>query len=309
MINELLEGIYEDRGIAGEEEKMNYLAGLKPTARKLWKDYKNSKIAINYQDQDIQAVYLTRYFPFYCDPINTELAELYKKHDGLAISKKKEVTLALFCSGPLPEAVGICRFLATKNGVLEKLSIKTLDLNIEGWTDARNIVLNKILLKSIPGRNIEIHPDHFDLRVTISEEILGKISTTDLFVFQNCLNEITEDKSENFLKSIVSILERMVEDSLLIFIERSGYPFTVGLLKRIIEFSEKFNCEVLSDRELSENKLENTALKKRILATACNNLYESYNDNPDGLVLAPKVSYHVLTLKKLKGKNDQAALN
>lgn len=297
MFPSLLNAIFLSTNINGDAAQQAYVASLKDVARKLWSSYQSDNIVIDYNAPNTQFVYMTRYFPFYTALVKRELIKIHRNVLSLPFLRKDHVIATLFCSGPLPEACGISELLAT-NTRLNTFVINTLDLNVNGWNNMRTIVKSEIIDSNLSTCNNVINPVQYDLIQPISEVQLQLIETSDLLVFQNCLNEIPLEHNNIFEQSIDAILDRMPTHAVLVIIERGGYNNVNQLLLHISQLAnDKKRVRILTDG-IQNDTYVNPFMKASILKTACKELYDFYKSPPDGLVLSPSIRYQSLIMVK-----------
>ncbi len=239
---------------------------------------------------------MVRYFPFYSNLVLSELSALYRNGVQFPIRQNQTVVLSLFCSGPLPEGLGLSRFLGQAR-VIRRLLINSFDLHVNGWSEMRNIVKETLIAPAIPNCDTTINGVEYNLDEPIREGQLQIIESSDFVIYQNCLNEIDADEIDIFETSTQSLLDRMPVGSIFIIIERQGYLLANDLMVRIAGYGLEHNFEMLTGGVTSIT-YSNSDLKRRILATVCNQLLQSYSEDMDGLVLSPSVRYHSVIIRK-----------
>ncbi len=294
MFENLLAALLEERGLVTSDQIQLHLEDLKPIAKLLWRSYRTNNINVDYTDPNIQLVYMTRYFPFYCRLIRIELNEIIDDCNHLA--QKNDIVVSLFGSGPIPEAVGISQFLS-ENFNPQVLEFISFDINQNEWREMRQVVRRVLISNDLPKTLISNRAVQFDLGVIINPTQLDIIRRSDIIVFQNCLNELNTNQLQICFSSIQQIVQNLQVGAVIVFIERTGYLEINNFLLRILGLWEQYGLEMLTNG-IRENIYTNRYLRDKILETECSHFLEKSNPNPDGLLLSPSVTYCSIILKR-----------
>ncbi len=77
-------------GLSSERELSNFLRGLRPTAKCLWRAYQANVVNVSYREETVQAAYMLRYFPHYAEVTRVALDELYRQGVVTITTKMRE---------------------------------------------------------------------------------------------------------------------------------------------------------------------------------------------------------------------------
>jgi hypothetical protein len=309
MLEVLYDILFASIGLNTHDEKANYLRGIRPTARQLWASYQTDDDAtIDYSNAQVQIAYMGRYFPFYTQVIRQEFGKLLRRVRIPALLNDP-LTISLFCSGPLPEAWGLSRVLTINGIVPRNFQIYTFDFHVDGWTNCRKIVMDSIRANFFAGRTVHGHSIQFDMRQPMSLHQLNIIGQSHVTVFQNCMNEISEQGREVLRVSLLEIAGHMPEGALLCLFERQGYLLIISFLLDLIDAFCNAGCEILT-QGVEEDAYYDSGLRDRILSTPFNQLYFRSSTGPGtegnaahGLLMSAKVAYYSLIIRKLPAAN------
>jgi hypothetical protein len=206
----------------------DYLKSLKEPVALLWHKYQKSVVEIDYSDSKYQVSYLLLYFPRYVQMTFEILATL---HYYGWLNFQREVRASFFGSGPCPEIVGLAYLVAREFPGTKKLIINLYDIAHDDWERSRNITERFIIPKLGQCEGIPFNSDELDLCSEKSFIPLEPvIKQCNLFIFQNCLNEIYKTSS---VKANIKYLLDTVSPGSLIIIADLDYKQCHELLDQI----------------------------------------------------------------------------
>lgn len=180
----------------------SYLQSLQKPAEQLWNSYRANQVKVSYSEPSIQAVYLIRYYPHYAY-VNFQVLEIINSQNLFQKLLNETLEVCLFGAGPCPEIVGLSKFLSDKYQKIKNLTVNVYDIASDEWTLSRNITENFVIPEYWSG-NLKLNSNYLDLCESNSlHSIQTTIKKSQIFIFQNCLNEIynisTVQTNLNFL--------------------------------------------------------------------------------------------------------------
>jgi hypothetical protein len=200
--------------------KPDYAFALKAPAIKLWESYQaGSDIADNagYHDEDIRAVYLLRYYPYYTTILNSVLSIAPKAEPKWC----EPMDAALFGAGPAPEIVGLAQFLLEKELFFDFARFHVFDIN-NIWGRYRLAISKKIALEIGSIEEISTVRNRFDLRLpeAIKDGIAECLNKCEIVTFQNCLNEVNVEDVEAVSSNIIKCFHTMRRGATMVIVVR-----------------------------------------------------------------------------------------
>jgi hypothetical protein len=226
MYQDLLNGLYNANNLTNQAQHISYLQNLQEDVKSLRKAFTVYPVKFDYTNNKIQASYLLTYFPHY-----TELLQFALNTTSSTVANANINNLLLFGSGPCPEIVGYLNYLnehKANNNRTIKASI--YDIASTHWQFSRNIVFNN-LVPNIKQQST-INQTAKDLRIDNPFNV-NPISEKSLVVFQNCLNEITEEKHQIVIDNFTNIYNALPRESYIVIIDLSEYESVINLITRI----------------------------------------------------------------------------
>ena len=180
----------------------SYLRSLQKPAEELWNSYRSNQVKVSYSEPSIQAVYLIRYYPHYAY-VNFQVLEIIHSQNLFQKFINETLEVCLFGAGPCPEIVGLSKFLSDKYQNVKKLTVNVYDIASDEWTLSRNIT-DKFVIPEYWSGDLKVNSNYLDLCESNSlHSIKATIQKSQIFIFQNCLNEIynisTVQTNLNFL--------------------------------------------------------------------------------------------------------------
>ena len=229
MYQELLNGLYRVNNLTTQQGQVNYLQALQEDVKSLRRAFTIYPVAFDYTNSKIQASYLLTYFPHY-----TELLQFALNKTNLTIANENINRLLLFGSGPCPEIIGYLKYLNQHNANNSRTIHATIyDIAAMHWQYSRNIVFQNLVptLK----RQSTINHSANDLRI---DNPFGNVTLAQektIIVFQNCLNEITEQKHQTVIDNFVKLYNALASGSYVTIIDLSEYGAVINLITNIQE--------------------------------------------------------------------------
>ncbi|MFM9265540.1 hypothetical protein [Tychonema sp. BBK16] len=186
----------------------SYLQSLQKPAEQLWHSYRSNQVKVSYSEPSIQAVYLMRYYPHYAY-MNFQILEIIHGQNPFKNLINETLEVCLFGAGPCPEIVGISKFLSEQYQNIKKLTVNVYDIASDEWTLSRNIT-EKFIIPEYWSGDLQLNSNYLDLCESNSlHSIKTTIKKSQIFIFQNCLNEIynisTVQANLNFLLNEIPV--------------------------------------------------------------------------------------------------------
>lgn len=221
----------------------SYLQSLQKPAEQLWYSYRSNQVKVSYSEPSIQAVYLMRYYPHYAY-MNFQILEIIHGQNPFKNLINETLEVCLFGAGPCPEIVGLSKFLSDNYQNIKKLTVNVYDIAADEWTLSRNIT-EKFIIPEYWSGDLQLNSNYLDLCESNSlHSIKTTIKKSQIFIFQNCLNEIynisTVQTNLNFLLNEIPV------GSVIIIIDLN-YRQNVSIIDRLKEqVSNRDDFEVYS---------------------------------------------------------------
>ena len=301
LTGHLLEGIFTVNGLeqASEKEKVEYLRSLRKSATLLWQSFQKQNVFADYSTKEIQECYLLRYFEPYANFLLRELEELEKSY----FQEKKSYTVSFFGVGPGSEIIALLHFLKT-NTQINKIHINLFDK--EPWAHSRKIISNHLIPKFWNPKDLTSNSYNVDFSSSsfwqFPENRGELIIKSDLVIFQNCLNEISDTELTQTNANISGIFNHLSSNSLIVFIDQAvgKYQSTSYMLDQIIQTAEDSPDIFTVDKKESINfsSLNFLSAYPEIINT--NLYYKQMNDIGylEGLVLRKEYYYSSVIFEK-----------
>lgn len=223
-----------------------YLQSLQPTVQQLRKSYKTgNQVQVNYDCSQVQASYLLAYYPHYVEMATMILKQLAKEglldqfHRNIEeelFNSAGELTISIFAAGAAPEAVAICQYISnnfpveTYGKIKGQLTIHTFDLE-NYWADSRFLTQHGLLPKYYPSEQFQLISHNVDLlEEDALAEVEAEIKTSQLFIFQNCLNELAGEEEDYFIANFNYLLKMMPPSSAVVVSDLGSYKASKDLI-------------------------------------------------------------------------------
>ena len=142
--------------------------------------------------------------------------EVLNRHGkDVLCSQNNILNVCLFGAGAAPEAVAIINFINENALEIEELNIYAYDIFASTWNFSINLVKNFIIPHLWQSKNFNINIFDLDLCEPDSlKNINQQIKSSNLFIFQNCLNEL--NKQDIAIANINYLVENIPRASRLI---------------------------------------------------------------------------------------------
>lgn len=259
----------------------NYLISLQSSVRELRRSYRTSCVVMDYSKPATQAAYLIAYYPHYAE-MTLEILRLLSSE----LSFPQEAKACFFGAGPCPEVVGLVQFLVERSQKTIRLIANVYDIAFDKWAFTRRITDRYIIPELWQGQGI-LSSNRLDLCLENSfQSIKSIIESCTLFIFQNCLNEVS--KTPVVQKNIEFLLNNAPLESIVVIADLI-YDQNLNVvedLKRKIESRNDFEI-------LQEGSLRVTS-SLPIPKTIRTNLLTG----EDGLIPRSRINFVFLALRK-----------
>ncbi len=277
-----------------ENEFIAYLQSLQIEVKNLRQSYRNNSVSVNYSRVEVQSAYLITYYPQYAEMTRRILEQVELSHKTLFLFEQKYLEVCLFGAGAAPEAVGLVSFLGEYYPNLQSLKIRVYDIYANTWAISQRITQN--IIPELWRGEFIFSTEELDFCQPNSFHLLDTaIANSQLFIFQNCLNELKNPA--NFNENIRYLLTQMPVNSLLmmadlrIYQKTSEFQAQVKKLLQELEFDRQILCvrhsEMLDFRTaiaipavITKNLLTGTHLLIPRTQIKCNfiSVYKTYNN-------------------------------
>jgi len=212
IYNLILNGLYSSYNLKSEREKINFLNSLQPYVTSLRSSFRNRQIDVDYRDKNLQAAYLIAYYPSYVEMTY----EVLNRHGKDVLCAQNNIlNVCLFGAGAAPEAIAIINFINENALEIEELNIYAYDIFASTWNFSINLAKKFIIPHLWQSKNFNINIFDLDLCEPDSlKNINQQIKNSNLFIFQNCLNEL--NKQDIAIANINYLVENIPRASRLI---------------------------------------------------------------------------------------------
>ena len=241
----ILEGLYSSYEIKSEEAKKAFLNSLKPYVTELRTSFKNKQVKVDYRHKNVQAAYLIAYYPSYVEMTY----EVLNRHGTKVLSPKNRIlNVCLFGAGAAPEAIALLNFISQNKLDIDEVNIYTYDIFASTWSFSLDLARKFIIPHFWRSPKFQLVSLNLDIcEHGAFEAILKQIQSSDLFVFQNCLNELNDRNIA--IQNIKYLSENINQESRLIIADLSGYQVVSDIKLKI-----KRNLQELSYLNIFESK-------------------------------------------------------
>jgi|688.fasta_scaffold14142_11 hypothetical protein len=240
-----------------ERDFILYLQSLQNEVKNLRQSYRTNSVSVDYSRAEVQAAYLITYYPQYAEMTRHILEKINTSHHNLFLFEQKHLKVCLFGAGAAPEAIGLASFLAEYYPKVQSLEITVYDIFSDTWKIGQNITKN-IIPKLWQGQ-FSFSTEQIDFCQAGSFFSLENVlNNSQIFVFQNCLNEL--DNFDSFNLNIRYLLSKMPNNSLLMMVDLYNYQrienfkIEIKQLLQELDFQNQILC--LRSAEMIEFKTE-----------------------------------------------------
>jgi hypothetical protein len=301
MQQTILDTLFRLHNATTEQQKITYLQNLQPPAHELRNCFNNFPVTVNYARHDIQSVYMLRYFPPYSQVIRTILNTLQNNPRHTAFNGQT-IGASFFGCGPCPEIFGFFDYLSRTTIRPQQININTFDVNSDSWAFSRDITFQSVI-PTVWG-HCPINTINSNLNIASQNSLnafLPNLRTSNLVVFQNCLNEIPVALHNVVIDNFKTIIANIPQGAIILIIDLFGYPRVLDLLA-YFEDDPTLTGTIEILRSSHQGQLEYDAidLVNLIPPIVRQNLltgipYQIQN----GLIPRRRIVYHHLAIRKL----------
>ena len=237
----ILDGLYSSYDVQSEEDKKLFLSSLKPYVTQLRTRFKNKQVKVDYRDKNVQAAYLIAYYPSYVE-MTHEILNRHKRDEIKVLpSKNRTLNVCLFGAGAAPEAIALLNFINQNNLDIEQVNIYAYDIFASTWNFSLDLARKFIIPDFCQSKRVQLISLTLDLcQYSVFEGILQQIQNSDLFVFQNCLNELNNINAA--IENIKYLANNMNQESRLIIADLSGHSAVIRITTRIEQSLQNLSC-------------------------------------------------------------------
>lgn len=232
-----------------EKDFIQYLQSLQNEVKNLRQSYRNSSVSVDYSRAEVQAAYLITYYPQYAEMTRHILERVNKFHHNLFFFEQKQLKVCLFGAGAAPEAIGLVSFLSEYYPKVQSLEITVYDIFSDTWKIGQNITRN-IIPKLWQGE-FSFSTEQIDFcQLDSFRSLENAIAKSQLFIFQNCLNEL--NNSDNFNLNIRYLLSKMPSNSFLVMADLRIYSKIGQFQSQVKQLIQEldFDSQILCLRHL-----------------------------------------------------------
>ncbi len=279
----ILEGLYSAYGITSESERKEFLSGLKPHIRDLRESFQNKQVRVDYSNKNIQAAYLIAYYPSYVEMTY----EVLNRHGVEDLSfKNKKLNVCLFGAGAAPEAIALLNFITTNNlNNIEVVVIHAYDIFASTWKFSLDLIQKFIVPHFWESKEFKLIGRDLDLcKQDGFKDIRQEIHNSNLFIFQNCLNELNDRNTA--IENINYLAQNLPQESTLIVADLSGFRVVMDARSQI----EKNLKDISYLKLIKSNDKEEIRMKISLPIIVRQHLLTGRPNQPwdEGGILTPK---------------------
>lgn len=233
----ILEGLYASYKVESEQEKKEFLSSLKPYVTELRTSFRNKQIKVDYRDKNVQAAYLIAYYPSYVEMTY----EVLNRHETKTLpSKDRILNVCLFGAGAAPEAIALLHFIKQNKLDIDEVNIYAYDIFASTWNFSIDLAKEFIVPHFWQGNKFQLVNLTLDLcEYGSMQRILQQVQISNLFIFQNCLNELNDQNIA--LENIKYLSNNINQGSRLIIADLSGYKVARDLKSKIEQNFQKLS--------------------------------------------------------------------
>lgn len=212
----ILRNLYPDFEVDQDGFK-KYLLTLQKPSLSLINKYRYGD-PVDYNNPDLQAAYLLRYFPYYIETLQ-RILEKNELNNNL-LCQHNPLICCFYGAGPAPEVLGLARYLKTINEPPASLDAYFYDSG--DWTYWRRFAIDVLL----PNYNDQIvlsnqenfNMDFFDIVNAAQTNALDCIRHGHLHIMQNCCTDFLrrEKNMQNVVLAICNLFQMMAPGSLFV---------------------------------------------------------------------------------------------
>jgi len=249
----ILEGLYSSYEIKSEQDKKEFLSSLKPYVTQLRTSFRNKQIKVDYRDKNVQSAYLIAYYPSYVEMTY----EVLTRHGIAALpSKDKTLNVCLFGAGAAPEAIALLSFINQNALDIDEVNIYAYDIFASTWYFSLDLAKKFIIPHFCESKEIQLIALDLDIcKPSVFNTILEQIQSFNLFVFQNCLNELND--SNTAIENIQYLAKNINPESRIIIADLSGHQVVRDIKSKIEQsFQELSHLNLFQSQDDDEVRVK-----------------------------------------------------
>lgn len=245
IYDNIVDGLSKKKPISLSIDK--YLQTLQTPVKTLRVAYRNTPVKVAYEDNNIQAAYLTTYLPHYYQLIY----KIFIEDTPYIFQDSEIINLTFIGGGPGSEAYGAIKYIVNNCSKVKAVNVFILDINANTWSFSHDVVLEH-LIKTITNNKIKVELKAIPFDLTNASDIFKikeLVEKTDLLVIQNCLNEVANVNYDSLTKNVKELFKNLPNSSYFLMSDlTSGARNTIKNLEKILieEFNPKFLKSTLS---------------------------------------------------------------
>jgi hypothetical protein len=300
MQQTILNSLFQLHNVTTEQAKATFLQNHQAPALDVWRAFRAFPVRVNYTRQDIQSVYMLRYFPPYSQIIKIILNALHHNRGHLPFNGQTLGASFIGC-GPSPEIYGFFEFLNSTAFRPQQVRVNTFDIYSDHWAFSRNITFQSLIPRV--WNHSPILPTNNNLNIA-SHNSLQPFATTfqnsNLVVFQNCLNEIPENLHSVVRNNLKTIIDNIPTGAIILIIDLLGYQPVLDLLAYLEDDTELIqSVEILRSSRQGEQSYDAKELVNAIPPIVRQHFLTGIPFQVEnGLIPRRYIKYHHLTMRK-----------
>ena len=288
----------------------SYLQSLQPDVKRLRSSFHTNHVSVDYSNYNTQAAYLLAYYPHYVEMTYRALESLQQKDPSLMqlVFDKKHLKVCLFCAGAAPEALGLLSFLRQFYPEVKSIVIYSYDLYSDTWRISQDITKN-IINNCFKDYHFALLSHHLDInQIDSFFSIVSNIKDSNIFMFQNCLNEFGENDKDlkTILENMKFLSENMPSHSFMFINDLRLYTQVNRIIDSIISIINdlnKTNFDDYNEQAFLINKSMEETFKSSIAIS--DNVTKYLLTGANNLIPRKIINYNYLSVYKIFRKESK----
>lgn len=288
----------------------SYLQSLQPDVKRLRSSFHTNHVSVDYSNYNTQAAYLLAYYPHYVEMTYRALESLQQKDPSLMqlVFDKKHLKVCLFCAGAAPEALGLLSFLRQFYPEVKSIVIYSYDLYSDTWRTSQDITKN-IINNCFKDYHFALLSHHLDInQIDSFFSIVSNIKDSNIFMFQNCLNEFGENDKDlkTILENMKFLSENMPSHSFMFINDLRLYTQVNRIIDSIISIINdlnKTNFDDYNEQAFLINKSMEETFKSSIAIS--DNVTKYLLTGANNLIPRKIINYNYLSVYKIFRKESK----
>jgi len=298
----ILDELCNCNDIETEEALRASLKKSKEPVKELRNAYNKSPSNVDFSNEHFRAAYLLAYYPYYIDRMYKILNAIPEQKRNNIFANKK-IRGCFFGAGPAPEVIGWINYLQCHYPNVKNAVAYIFDKNIHYWSKGLEITRYHLAPNYWDGilTLCQREVDLLQLCDSLDENLLQAIRKSNLFVMQNCINDLLHDNN-SLCEGILEIFKQTEPGSLFIISDLNLYQVrnTVIKLKSLIENDGLGKC-------ISHVYRDCVAHKPNIEVPSI--IEEELFEETDGLIQKRKAHYCYIVLEKVYAEEGDTEFN